>query len=202
MILLSSLPSPFGRKVKIAAHHLGLYDQITTEQANPAEADPSLVDHNPLGKIPALILDDGTVLYDSRVIVEYLDSLSTDVKIFPAGGMERYKDLTLNALGDGILDAGILQVYEVRMRPEERRHQDWVDRQAAKISRSIGALEADVPSTEGGITMGHITLACALGYLDFRFNGDWRANHPNLVSWLDAFSAQVPGFDKTQPPPA
>ncbi len=202
MILLSSPPSPFGRKVKIAAHHLGLYDQITVELANPADADTSLTDHNPLGKIPALILDDGTVLYDSRVIVEYLDSISADVKIFPVDGMERYKDLTLNALADGMLDAGILQVYEVRMRPEQRRHQDWVDRQAAKISRSLSALEADVPSIVDGINMGHITLACALGYLDFRFNGDWRADHPNLVSWLDAFAAQVPGFDKTQPPEA
>ena len=202
MILLSAPPSPFGRKVKIAAHHLGLYDQITVEMNNPGEPDETLLNSNPLGKIPALILDDGTVLYDSRVIVEYLDSIATDVKIFPAGGLERYKDLTLSALADGILDAGILQVYEVRMRPEERRHQDWVDRQANKIARSLAVLETDTPSIANGITMGHITLACALGYMDFRFNGDWRADHPKLVSWLDAFAAQVPGFDKTRPPAA
>jgi len=108
MILLSSDPSPFGRKVKIAAYQLGLMDKITVEQTLTATPDSGLYDRNPLGKIPAFILDDGTVLFDSRVIVEYLDSIATETKIFPAAGMERYQDLTLNALADGMLDASIL----------------------------------------------------------------------------------------------
>ena len=204
MILLSSGPSPFGRKVKIAAYHLGLMDKISVELTDVNSPNPnySLYDKNPLGKIPALILADAQVLYDSRVIIEYLDSIAETNRIFIPGGAARYKDLTLNALADGMLDAGILQVYEIRKRPEQERSQSWLDFQAAKVSRALKVLEADTPSLEDSITVGHITLACALGYLDFRFNGDWRAGHPNLVSWLNDFAAKVPGFDKTRPPPA
>lgn len=202
MILLSSPASPFGRKVKIAAHVLGLYDQINVEFSDVNNPDAVLFKQNPLGKIPSLILEDETILFDSRVIIEYLDSISTDKKIFVPGGVDRYKDLTLNALCDGMMDACILRVYEIRKRPPEDRSQSWVDYQAEKVARGLKVLEADAPSIDGGITVGHITMACALGYLDFRFNGDWRPDHPNLVSWLDNFAAQVPGFDKTRPPPA
>jgi len=200
MILLSSPASPYGRKVKIAAHHLGLADRITIEQIDTNSPDARLSGHNPLGKIPALILDDEQVLFDSRVIVEYLDSIATASRIFIPGGNARYKDLTLSALAEGMMDASLLQVYEIRKRPQEDRSQDWLDAQAEKVARSLDALEADIPSLEDGITIGRITLACALGYLDLRFNGDWRTGHPNLVSWLDGFAAEVPGFDKTRPP--
>ncbi len=202
MILHSSGPSPFGRKVKIAAYHLGVMDAITIEQTDVNNPDPDFYDTNPLGKIPALVLDDKQVLFDSRVIIEYLDSIATSNRIFIPGGPARFKDLTLSALADGMMDAGILQVYETRKRPPEDRSQDWLDFQAEKVARSLKALEADTPSLEDGITTGHISLACALGYLDFRFNGDWRADHPKLVSWLDSFAAHVPGFDKTRPPAA
>jgi len=202
MILLSSGPSPFGRKVKIAAYHLDLMEKITIEQTDVNSPNSSLYDKNPLGKIPALILEDDQVLFDSRVILEYLDSIATTNKIFIPSGTERYKDLTLCALADGMMDASILQVYEVRKRPQEDRSQDWLDFQAEKVARALKALEAETPSIEGSITAGHITLACALGYLDFRFNGDWRSDHPNLTSWLAGFEAKVPGFDKTRPPPA
>jgi len=202
MILHSSGPSPFGRKVKIAAYHLGVMDRINVEQTDVNNPDPDYFDKNPLGKIPALILDDTQVLFDSRVIIEFLDSIATSNKVFKPGGTARFKDLTLGALADGMMDAGILQVYEVRKRPPEDRNQDWLDFQSEKVARSLKALEGDTPSLEDGITIGHISLACALGYLDFRFNGDWRANHPNLVSWLENFAAEVPGFDKTRPPPA
>ncbi len=202
MILHSSGPSPFGRKVKIAAYHLGLMDAITVEQTDVNNPDPEFFDTNPLGKIPALVVDGNQVLFDSRVIIEYLDSIATSNRIFIPGGPARFKDLTLSALADGMMDAGILQIYEVRKRPPEERSQGWLDFQANKVARSLNALEADTPPLKDGITMGHISLACALGYLDFRFNGDWRADHPNLVSWLKDFAARVPGFDKTQPPSA
>ncbi len=202
MKLHSSGPSPFGRKVKIAAYHLGLMDRITIEQTDVNNPDPDFYDTNPLGKIPALVVDDNQVLFDSRVIIEYLDSIATSNRIFIADGPARFKDLTLGALADGMMDAGILQVYETRKRPPEERSQGWLDFQAGKVARTLDALEADTPSLEDGITIGHIGLACALGYLDFRFNGDWRASHPKLVSWLDSFAAEVPGFDKTRPPPA
>jgi glutathione S-transferase len=201
MILLSSAPSPFGRKVKIAAYHLNLMDRITIELIDVNSPNASLYEKNPLGKIPALILEDGDVLYDSRVIIEYLDSIAAENSIF-APGAARYKDLALNALADGMMEASLLQIYEIRKRPEEDRSQDWLDFQAQKVARSLKALEANTPPLKESITVGHITLACALGYLDFRFNGDWRTNHPNLVSWLDQFAEKVPGFDKTRPPPA
>jgi len=201
MILLSSAPSPFGRKVKIAAYHLQVMDRITIELIDVNSPNASLYEKNPLGKIPALILENGDVLYDSRVIIEYLDSIATDTSIF-APGAARYKDLTLNALADGMMEASLLQVYEIRKRPEDDRSQDWLDYQAQKVARGLNALEADTPTLKDGITVGHITLACALGYLDFRFNGDWREHHPNLTSWLAEFEAKVPGFDKTRPPPA
>ncbi len=201
MILLSSAPSPFGRKVKIAAYHLDVMDRMTIELIDVNSPNASLYEKNPLGKIPALILEDGQVLFDSRVIIEYLDSIATDTSIFPAGAA-RYKDLTLSALADGMMEASLLQVYEVRKRPEDDRSQDWLDYQAQKVARSLKVLEADTPPLENTITVGHITLACALGYLDFRFNGDWRAHHVNLASWLEGFEARVPGFDKTRPPPA
>lgn len=202
MLLLSSSPSPYGRKVKIAAYHLGLMDKITVEQTDTNSPNLSLFGRNPLGKIPALVLDDGSILFDSRVIVEYLDSLSSDTKIFLREGADRYKDLTLAALADGMLDASLLQVYEIRKRPEQDRSQDWLDAQAEKVTRALNAVAVDTPSLDNGITIGHITLACLLGYQDLRFDGTWREQHPNLVNWLDEFSAKVPGFEKTRATPA
>lgn len=200
MILLSSPASPFGRKIKIAASILGLSDQITMKPTSTQEPDAYFHQVNPLGKIPALVLDDETVLYDSRVIMEYLDSISTGPNIFVKDGIERYKDLTLNALADGMMDASILRVYEGRYRPEEMQVESWLKMQRGKVNRSLDVLEANPPSLAGDITVGRITLACALGYLDFRFEARWRKRYPNLVAWLDAFAAKVPAYDKTKPP--
>lgn len=199
-VLRSSPPSPFGRKVKIAAAVLGLKDRIaveTTDTMNPAD---TIRAQNPLGKIPALVLDDGRVLFDSRVVVEYLDHLAGGGKIIPAGEA-RFDVLRLAALADGIMDAGILQVYEVRFRPEDKRHADWLAYQAEKVTRALAALEAETPAaaTAGSLPdVGQIGLACALGYLDLRFDGTWRAGHPKLVAWLDAFEAAVPAFADTR----
>ncbi len=198
MILRSSPASPFGRKCKLAAHFLGLMDKIEITRANPMDPEDSIRGENPLGKIPALILADGSTLYDSRVICEYLDSLAGGSKLFPSGDA-RWGALTLQALCDGILDAAILQVYENRLRPEEKRHQDWVDHQQGKVQRGLSWLEANTPESSTQPNIGGITLACVLGYHDFRFDGAWRKEHPNLVSWLKEFEKAVPGFEETKP---
>lgn len=199
-VLRSSPPSPFGRKVKIAAAVLGLKDRITVEMTDTMNPSDTIRAQNPLGKIPALVLDDGRVLYDSRVIVEYLDHLAGGGRIIPAGEA-RFDALRLAALADGIMDAGILQVYEVRFRPEEKRHADWLAYQGEKVTRALATLEAETPAAAvaGSLPdVGQIGLACALGYLDLRFDGAWRAGHPALVAWLDAFEAAVPAFADTR----
>ena len=198
MILRSSPPSPFGRKVKLALGILGLGKEVTVEQADPTNASDTIRQQNPLGKIPALILEDGTVLYDSPVILEYLDHRAGGGKIIPREPNARFKSLQLQALCDGILDAGILLVYEGRWRPPEMAVAKWLDHQTGKVTRALAALEADPPQLTAPPCVGQITLACALGYGDLRFGGKWREGHPKLVKWLDAFAAQVPAFEATR----
>ena len=119
--------------------------------------------------------------------------------LFPRGGVERMRTLTLGALADGILDAALLLVYEKRFRPEEMWHAPWQERQQIKIDRALDLLEKKPPLWKESPDYGHLTLAAALGYLDFRHEGKWRAAHPGLVVWLDAFAAAVPAFAETQP---
>ncbi|MBV1703361.1 MAG: glutathione S-transferase [Hyphomicrobiales bacterium] len=200
MILRSSPPSPFGRKVKIALSVLGLSDRVSIEVADTSNPADSLRGQNPLGKIPTLILDDGTTLYDSRVIVEYLDWLAGGGKILPPPGPARFAVLRAQALADGIMDASILRIYETRFREEARREPKWLDHQAGKVDRGLAQLEATAMSYASGATpdLGEIALACALGYLDLRFSGEWRAAHPRLVAWLDGFAAATPAFEATR----
>ena len=198
MILRSSGPSPFGRKVKMVAKILGIYDRLTVEMSNTNDPQDTLRQQNPLGKIPILILEDGRKIFDSRVICEYLDAQVDGITLHPTESDARWEALTLQALGDGIVDASILQVYENRMRPEDKRHDDWLSYQADKVKRSLDQLSQNPPSLEGDLTIGHVAIACALGYLDLRFEGKWRASYPALVAWLDAFRARVPAFDATK----
>ena len=137
--------SPFGRKVRLAAAELGLTDRITIEPADTMNPGDSIRDQNPLGKIPALILDDGRVLYDSRVIIEYLDTIAGGGKLIPAELDARFQALTGAALADGILDAGILIVYEGRFRPDIEPYGPWMDYQRGKIERGLAALTAAPP---------------------------------------------------------
>jgi glutathione S-transferase len=197
-ILRSSPASPFGRKVKLAAAILGLSDTITLIQTDTTNPDDPVRADNPLGKIPVLIPTGGKPIYDSPVILEYLDIQAGGGKIIPAEPEARIAALTLQALADGIADAALLRVYETRFRAEEQRNQAWDDNQAGKIARGLAYLEANTPSAEGPITVGEITLACTLGYLDLRFGGAWRAEHPKLVAFLDAFAAHVPAFEATK----
>ena len=203
MILHSAAASPFGRKVKLAAIHLGLDNRIDIRTANVNDESDPLFASNPVGKIPTLTLQDGTAVFDSRVILEYFDHLAGGDRILPADPPERLKALTLQAAVDGLMDAAILQIYERRYRPEDKLYEPWLDRQAAKVSRTLAALETNPPEippeTSNTIHVGHIALACGLGYLDFRFEGTWRNDHPNLVAWLAKFEAAVPAFSQTRP---
>lgn len=200
LVLRSSPPSPFGRKIKIAAASLGLKDRIKVEMTDTLDPQDSIRGQNPLGKIPALVLEGGKVLFDSRVILDYLDHLAGGGRIIP-NGETRFDVLCLAALADGLMDAALLQVYEARFRPEERRHADWLAYQGEKVTRALAVLEAAPPAAvpAGGILdVGQIGVACALGYLDLRFAGSWRTDHPKLVAWLDAFEAAVPSFAETR----
>ena len=196
LVLRSSPASPFGRKIKIAAAVLGLTDRIEIVPADTTDPADSLRRQNPLGKIPALVLEDGRVLYDSRVIAEYLDHLAGG-GLYPAGE-KRFDALVRQALADGIMDAAILQVYESRFRGPDKHEPKWVEHQAGKVVRALASVAAAPPSLADGIDIGHVALACALGYLDLRFGGAWRREHPALVAWLDDFAARVPAFEKTK----
>jgi glutathione S-transferase len=197
MILRSAPASPYGRKVKICAALLGLSNRIQIVDADTMREDEPLRRQNPLGKIPTLVLEDGSTLFDSRVIVEYLDHLAGGGRMLPQGP-DRFAVLRLQALADGLCDAALMQVYEARWRPEERRDSAWLAHQAGKVARALVALEAAPPMMGEALDVGHVMTACALGYLDLRFGGEWRAGHPALVTWLDQFAARVPAFEATQ----
>lgn len=199
MKFTASHGSPFVRKVRITIALKGLSGEIegVTDDTNAA-LTKEIRGKNPLGKIPTLLLDDGTVVYDSHVICEYLDALKPEPKIFPADLKQRTKALTLAALADGIMEAAVLVSYESRFRPEHMRVQEWVDRQQAKVDAGLKYLEANVPALGAQPNYGDITLACGLGYLD-RQGGKWRAGHPKLVAWLDQFAKAVPAFAATAP---
>jgi glutathione S-transferase len=196
LTLRTSPASPFGRKVRIAAAELGLEGRIAIERADTGDPADSLRRQNPLGKIPVLLLEDGQAIFDSRVIVEYLDGLAGGGRLIPAELAPRIRALTLQSLADGVADAAILQVYESRMRESAERSAKWVAYQAEKTTRALTALEARPPAARQ-VDVGAIAIACALGYLDLRFAGEWRSAHPKLVAWLDGFAAAVPAFAAT-----
>jgi glutathione S-transferase len=196
MVLRTTATSPFGRKVEIGAHVLGLMDPIRIEVADPWSEADSLRGQNPLGKMPVLVLADGTAVYDSCVILEYLDGLSTAASLIPADPRERLAALTWQALGDGMIDAGLLMTYETKRRPSEFCYVPWVDHQRGKIERALHDLGRRAPDPARP-TVGSIAIACALGYLDWRKQVDWRVTDPGLVGWLDEFAAHVPAFEAT-----
>ena len=199
MILRSSPSSPFGRKVRLAIAVLGLDHDVKIEAADTTDVNDSVRKQNPLGKIPVLVAEDGTAYYDSRVILDYLDDRAGGGKIVPRDAKARLAALRLQALCDGLLDASILTVYETRWRRAEGHEPKWLEHQAGKVSRALATLEAAPPAIDAPPNIGQITLACALGYRDFRFHGTWRGDHPKLVAWLDAFAAKVPTFAATKP---
>ena len=190
--------SPFVRKVMVCAHELGLAGKIELldTTVSPVTSNATLAGENPLMKVPALVTDDGEVLFDSPVICEYLDSLAGGSKLFPAG-KARWTALCQQALGDGILDALILCRYEIAARPVEKRFSGWTDGQMKKAHQGLAALEQEDLS---GRTIGTITAGCTLGYLDFRFPNDgWRERHPKLAGWYRSVEA-TPAMQATKPP--
>ncbi len=197
MQLRSNAASPFGRKVKIAAALVGLQERIRIVEADTNDPNEPLRQQNPLGKIPTLVLEDGQTLFDSRVIVEYLDHLAGGGRLLPVGE-RRFPVLRLQALADGLCDAALLQVYEGRWRKPEHHDARWLEHQAGKVDRALAVLEAQPPELGEFLDIGHVAVACALGYLDLRFAGTWRATHPKLLAWLDAFAARVPAFEQTR----
>lgn len=201
MILRSSPSSPFGRKVRLAVALLGFEADVKVELADTTNVDDSLRRQNPLGKIPVLIAEDGTAYYDSRVILDYLDYRAGGAKLVPRDAKERLAALRLQALCDGILDASILTIYETRWRKADAHEPKWLEHQAGKVTRALALLETEPPALDPQAlpNVGQITLACTLGYRDFRFGTGWRDGHPRLAAWLDNFGARIPAFAVTRP---
>ena len=187
MKLYVSPASPYVRKVRVVAREAGLAAVIeeVVASVSPVAPNEQVSRDNPLGKLPVLIADDGSAIYDSPVICEYLDSLHSGRKLFPAAGPARWTALKLQALADGLLDAALLARYETALRPEPRRWPEWIAGQKRKIADALDTLERDVDLLGGELTIGNLSVACALGYLDFRFAADaWRTGRPKLDAWL------------------
>lgn len=198
MRLRFSPASPYVRKVMVLAHEGGLADAmdlVTTDVWGDEGAYRAV---NPLGKVPALELADGTVLFDSPVICEYLDVNHCKGQFLPVQGDARWAALRLQALADGILDASVLQLLEGR-RDEAQRSTAWIARQQAAVDAALDSLEQEAAALDGLLTVGVIAAACALGYRDFRFPEiDWRGAHPRLTAWYGRFSER-PSMQATIP---
>lgn len=197
----NALTSPFVRKVRIVTAMKGLDGQVAfLDPETDKDRCAALRAANPLQKVPAARLEDGTLIFDSHVICEHLDTLSPTPCLYPASGPERLRTLTLAALADGIMEAAVLVIYESRFRPQEKWHQPWIDKQQEKVDKAVAHLESHVPDWGAHPQYGHISLACALGFLDLRQDGRWRKTSPRLAAWLERFSASVPSFGATEPP--
>lgn len=201
MQLFTSPTTPFGRKVMVMIHESGLADRVQVHHVSGTPLDPGSMplDQNPLGKIPALIPEDGgPAIYDSRVICRYLDQKS-GAGLYPTGD-DLWPVLTLEATADGMLEAAVLMVYEARLRPAELCYAPWVESQWAKVSRALDSIEArGMPLLDGPLTMAHLAVAVVLGYLDFRHDDrNWRAGRPHLAAWDKVMSVR-PSLAATRP---
>lgn len=201
MQLFTSATTPFGRKVMVQILESGLSDRVEMISVSGSPLDPGSMplEHNPLGKIPALIPDGSDMaIYDSRVICRYLDQIS-GAGLYPEGDT-LWPVLTLEATADGVLEAALLMVYESRLRPEDLRHAPWVEGQWAKIARALDAVESRwMGLLERPVTMAHVALGVALGYLDFRHaDRNWRQGRPRLSAWELGFGAR-PSMVQTRP---
>lgn len=187
--LYHSPNSPYVRKVMVTVAELDLGDRIEVCSTDVWDADSPIGRVNPLGRIPTLETDDGETLYDSPVICEYLDSEFGGRRFLPSSGPERWRVLRLQALGDGLIDASVLIVLELRRRPAELRWTAWVDRQRAAMRRVLDDLERHAPKFGTGLDLGKIAVGCALGYVDARFaEDDWREGRPALADWFGRVS--------------
>jgi len=188
MKLFYSSTSPFVRKVLVVAHELGLADRIERLAcaAHPVNRDRTIIAHNPLGQVPTLVLEDGRMLADSRVICEYLNDLAGGT-IFPSGS-QRWEALVAQTLADGLLDAALLGRYERAVRPPEKLWPEWLDGQIDKIHSALAALDKAAPALGDRVDIGTISYGCALGYLDLRFADlNWRERYPAAKDWFARF---------------
>ena len=195
MILYSTPTSPFGRKVKIAALVHGLGAGMTVIKGDPWSAYDNLRVINPLGKRPVLVSAHGVAIYDSGVIFDYFDSLLDRPRLFPVE--TNIETRTVHALCNGLIEAGLLITYEKQRRPEAYRFEPWIEHQLGKIMSGL-AVVAQSPPDACSANAAPITLACALGYFDWRNPIDWRAEYPALIDWLAAFRDAFPAFDATK----
>ena len=199
MQLYTNPASPFCRKVEVVLLETAQEKDVEKilSVGHPIDAGSMPTGINPIGKIPVLARDDGPAIYDSRVICRFLNDRAA-AKLYPESRI--WEVLTLEATGDGICDAAVLMVYEIRSRPESARYDPWIEGQWTKIARALHTLEDRWMSTlNGPLTIGQIAVGCALGYLDFRHPGrDWRSDHPALASWFADF-AQRPAMKSTNP---
>jgi len=199
MKLFYAATSPYVRKVMACAIARGIAGRIELIPSMPAQNPPDLLAANPLAKVPCLVTDDGVGLFDSPVICEYLDSIGDAMEMFPSKPGARWRALRLQALADGILDAALIRRGELP-KPLDEGRIALVERQSAAMTRALDVLEHDVPHKT--LDIGSITVACALGYLDFRFAAEpWRAGRPNLAAWYDAMMLN-PCLANTAPPAA
>lgn len=199
MRLLWSSRSPFVRKVMVAAHEVGVAGRIATERVvvGADKPNPGVMALNPLNKIPTLVLDGGTVLYDSRVIAEYLDTLHDGPKLFPAEPAARFATLRRQALGDGLMEVIVLRLGE-QNRPGQTRSESHLSSYRLKIASALDCIEAEGIDDAATPDIGHIAIGCALAHLDFRFAADaWRTGRPGLSAWFGAF-AERPSMRATQ----
>ncbi|MCO5066196.1 MAG: glutathione S-transferase family protein [Rhizobiaceae bacterium] len=194
--LLYATASPYSAKVRMSAVLGGI--PLEEEIVNTGENPPVLVNANPLGKIPTLITDDGIGVYDSRVITQYLNRLSGN-KIFPRNPAKRFEAEKLEALADGITDCLLAIVYERRMRPEEKVHQPWLDRQWEKAARGLDVLNANPPKLPKTISAGQIAVRAMIGYLDLRFAGKWEKGRGKLRRWSARFDEKWPDIAEKTP---
>jgi glutathione S-transferase len=204
MKIIGSLTSPYVRKVRIV--FLEKKVEAALELENVWAPDTTMSSINPLGKVPCLLLDDGEAIYDSRVIVEYADTLSPVSKLIPAESRERATVKTWEALADGVLDAGILARLEATWRPTEQQSQAWIDRQMDKTAKAIREMSEQLGGNAwchgNQMTLADIAVGCGLGYLLFRFPAvQWQEQYPNLDRLYQKLM-QRPSFIDTAPPPA
>ena len=193
-VLFHAAASPFVRKVMVLLHETGQADSVELYAAvhTPIAPDAGVLQDNPAGKIPALRLADGQTLHDSRVILEYLDQQHAGEPLIPRDGAARWRRLTLASLADAVLDAAVLIRYETAMRPQEKHWDKWLDNQQLKIVRTLAYFDGPAhPELAERFDIAAIGVACALGYLDFRFAElEWRSACPTLATFQTGFAAR------------
>lgn len=190
MKLYVSPASPFVRKVLASAIELELEHRIERLPCavHVINRDAEVVAHNPLGQVPTLITDDGTAVYDSRVICEYLDTLAGGGRLFPASIEHRFRALTQQAAADGLLNAAVLGRQETTIRPGDKSWEPWRQAQLAKITSALDRMQEWSSGFNDSADIGAIATACALGYLEFRYaDFDWRSGRTTLADWFQSF---------------